>query len=280
MTDRLDAVIAGGGPVGLTLALAAAQAGARVRVLESRAPGTGFDDARNLALSRGSWLRLERLGIVDALTTATPIRTVHVSQRARAGRTVLDARDLGTDALGYTVAYGDLVQALDTRARSLGLVRYGSAAEAIESTPNGPIVTVGSERIAASAAFIADGGGPLPQALGLGSTTKSYGTHALVARATPERAHRNVAYERFTPHGPLALLPSGDAFVVVWTLPPDLAAPLATADDADFLSRLQAAFGWRAGRFVAVDSRAEYPLQLKTASTAARGPVALVGNAA
>src|SRR5262245_30659435 len=100
-----DVLIAGGGPVGGALALALRKSGLAIAVLEKRAPVTAADDFRPLALSYGTRLILERLGLWDALGAPSPIARIHVSQRGAFGRVLLDAGAVGQPALGYVLDY-------------------------------------------------------------------------------------------------------------------------------------------------------------------------------
>lgn len=275
-----DAVIVGGGPVGQFLALATAASGKRTLLLEAKPPGAGFADDRTLALSWSSWLMLQRVGVVaDLEPAATPIRTIHVSQRGGFGRSELTARDADVSALGYVIGYGDVQRALAQQVATRD-VRYDTPVERIERADDGVVVHATGGTVAARCAIVAEGGGPLVEALGFTQREKDYGVHAVVARVRTDRAHEHVAFERFAEVGPLALLPRGDGFALVWTLAPDDARAVLALDDREFLSRLQRAFGWRAGRFIAVAERGAFPLVLRTTEPRVRGPIALVGNAA
>src|SRR5690606_40311199 len=106
-----DSLIVGGGPVGAALALALRGAEASVALIDPRAGAPAPSDPRPIALSHGSRLILERLGAWAALSPATPIERIHVSQRGGFGQVVLDARATGVPALGYVVDYRDLVAA-------------------------------------------------------------------------------------------------------------------------------------------------------------------------
>ena len=112
-----DVLIVGGGPVGAATALALRGASLAVGLLEARTPQAAKQDPRPIALSHGSRLILERLGVWESLQPATPIERIHVSQRGGFGRAELDARKVGLPALGYVVDYGGLAtvlaQALD-----------------------------------------------------------------------------------------------------------------------------------------------------------------------
>jgi 2-octaprenyl-6-methoxyphenol hydroxylase len=270
-----DIAIVGGGPVGSALALALRDSGLRIVLLEARAAGGG--DARPLALSYGSRLILERLGVWPALAaTATPIRTIHVSQRGGFGRVGLTAAESGLPELGYVADYGSVAQALAQAVASTAVERHtGARVKAWQGGDPARLQyeTDGAAReLAASLLVIADGGSS-------GGEAEDYGQCAVTARVVSERPHNNIAYERFTPQGPLALLPDGDGWALVWTTTPDRARQLCAAQPAEFLAELRAEFGGRAGNFVDVAGRASYPLRRRRAMAAA-DHIVLIGNAA
>jgi len=275
-----DAVIVGGGPVGQFLALAASAAGRHTLLLEAKPAGAAFTDDRTLALSWSSWLMLQQVGATtDLESAATPIRTIHVSQRGGFGRSELTAGDAGVPALGYVIGYGDVQRALARRVATRD-VRYDTPVERIDPADDGVVVHAAGDSVPARCAIVAEGGGPLVEALGFSQREKDYGVHAVVARVRTDREHAHVAFERFAEVGPLALLPRGEGFALVWTLAPEDARAVLALDDRTFLSQLQRAFGWRAGRFIAVAERGAFPLTLRTTEPRVRGPIALVGNAA
>ncbi len=109
-------VIIGGGPVGATLALLLAQQGIASHVFEARAEGASHKDTRALALSYRQLAAIfERIGVWEQIASqATPIKTIHVSQKGSLGRSKLHAHEHGLEALGYVVSYGDFKCALDT----------------------------------------------------------------------------------------------------------------------------------------------------------------------
>src|SRR5262245_21594858 len=106
--SHCDVVIVGGGPVGAALALGLKDSGISAVVLEARPDAAGGNDARTLAMSYGSRLILDRLGVWDRIASATPIASIHVSQRGGFGRAMLEAPDTDLPALGYVVRYADL----------------------------------------------------------------------------------------------------------------------------------------------------------------------------
>lgn len=288
MTTANDILVVGGGPVGATLALALKNYGLRVTVLEARHPASGTRDARTLALSEGSRLILERLGVWPQLVShATPIETIHVSQRGRLGRTVLRAADEGQEALGYVMPYALLGTVLDQALTdSEGIkVEYGARAVSLETAGDTTVVTVEQDgnirSVAARFAVIADGGRSLKAPPGMKRETREYGHTALVGHVECELPHGNIAYERFTPLGPVALLPEGTSgFALVWTAAPEEAERLVQLPEAQFLEELHRHFGDRVGRFCTIAARATFPLQLTTLRPVISERLAVIGNAA
>jgi 2-octaprenyl-6-methoxyphenol hydroxylase len=275
----LDVAIVGGGPVGSAAAALAAPSGLAIAVLEARAAPSG--DRRILALSHASRERLEEAHAWPA-ADATPITSIHISQRGGPGRTLLEASEQSLPALGYTVPYAALESALGASLAGAGVeVRRGAACTAIRLDPDAAIVTLASgEEVRARLLVIADGGASAAMIPGIGFTEKDYGQHAVVGAVRTDRPHGGRAYERFTPQGPLALLPVAGHYALVWTAVPERARELLALADAEFLEGLQAAFGDRAGRFTAVDSRNAFPLRLRAVNTPVALRTVIVGNAA
>ena len=276
-----DVLIVGGGPVGAALALALRDSGLVTGVLEARGPEAARSDARPIALAHGSRLILERLGVWEELTPVTPIARIHVSQRGGFGRVVLDAAEAALPALGYVTDYGGLAAALarrlgETNCRRLNgavVTEIAARRDSVQVQFNeGGNVRYATARLAA----VADGGA----LAGLARTrTRDYRQAAVTARVAARAPHRNVAYERFTPDGPLALLPSGAELELVWTTQPEHAQQLCALPDPEFLERLQGAFGNRLGAFSAAGARAWYPLSLKVATRIAVPRLVALGNA-
>ncbi len=285
MQDKQDVVIAGGGPVGLVLALALQQQGVLFTVLEARAKGASHQDTRALALSYGSRLILEKLGVWDDLEAeAAAINTIHISQRGGLGRTRLSAAEHNLPALGYVLPYGAITKALDNVIDSENIF-YET--QATEIAPGEPYAQVMFDRQGESAALaspllvVADGGRSLSGIKGIERETKEYGHDALVSKVRAELPHGNIAYERFTSQGPMALLPNGARdFSLVWTgEKPNIDALLAL-DDAMFLTQLHEAFGDRAGKFLSIEKRISFPLRMSTLKPAAASHLVVIGNAA
>jgi len=274
--------------VGTTLALALQQKGIPATVLEARSHGASHQDQRALALSYGSRIILERLGVWQSLSPqATAINSIHVSQRGSLGRSKLQASD-GGEALGYVLSYGALSAALDAALATSSGVRmiYGAKVADIEATGEQARVsysetTDGAARQSnAALAVLADGGNSLAHVSGLQRKTKDYGHSALVARVKSEMPHANIAYERFTPTGPVALLPNGEEFSLVWTARQEDISTLMQTEDAEFLQQLHRHFGDRVGKFLRVGPRSSFPLRLAYLDPVSIPHLAVIGNAA
>ena len=274
-------VIVGGGPVGAVLALALRASSHSVLLLEARE--SSANDPRPLALSHGSRLILERLKIWSAVKTPTPILNIHVSQRSGFGSSRLTAQEADVPALGYVVSYAELQSALQQALHRLEYLTGANVVriEADENTVSAEFTHRGStHKISAGLLVLADGGRGLEGVKGIELREKDYHQCAVVTQVKTELPHRNMAFERFTPQGPVALLPFGDQFALVWTAAPEAAGELLKLDDTAFLQRLHQHFGDRLGKFVAAAKRASFPLKLKYAAAPTAQRVVILGNAA
>lgn len=281
-----DVAIVGAGPVGATLALALADSDLDVVVVDPRVSGDTARNDRSLALSHGARLVFERLGVWAGLAATegavTPIVAIDVSQARGFGALTLDAREQGLPALGYVVSYRALQCALDgALQRTRVAMRYGTAARSVAGSAAAAKVEVDGEpgtALNARLAVVADGAGSTIE--GITRTRRDYGQVALVAAIALSRQHEGIAYERFTPDGPVALLPERDHYTLVWTQTPERAARLLDVPAAEFLAALQAHFGRRSGGFTGVAERRSFPLVLEVATATTATRVAVIGNAA
>lgn len=293
-----DVIIAGGGMVGASLACALRDAPLKLAVIEAMpfsVPEHAGFDARTLALGHGSRRILDSLGLWPAIAEGgvTPIHRIHVSDRGHLGSSHLDRRDEGLDALGYV-----------TEIRTPGEVLHGALAnqDNVDFLCPAKVADVrieslrahvrletddGAREITGRLLVAADGGNsPIRQMLGIRSFRLGYGQHAVIANVAVDRPHDNVAYERFTDQGPMALLPARDPeggdhmFALVWTVPDDQREAMLALDDGDFLAGLQDRFGERAGRFIQVGRRHAYPLTWMQSREHVRPRLAVIGNAA
>lgn len=290
---QYDIIIAGGGMVGASLALALSPLGLRVAVVEAVARGEtrqpSFDD-RSTALSRSTQRMFEAMGLWDdVIPAATPIRRIHVSDRGRFGFSHIDAAQQGVDALGYVVinrVLGDVLQSALAKAETVDVfcparvvdIDTGGAAASVSVETGGG----DGQELECRLLVAADGANSTVRPmLGICATKTDYGQHAIIGNLLPEKPLDNCAYERFTDDGPLALLPvADDRAGFVWTVSSDNADRVLALDDDTFLGELQAAFGYRLGRLSRVGKRAAYPLSLSKAVRLTSERAVLVGNAA
>jgi 2-polyprenyl-6-methoxyphenol 4-hydroxylase len=302
--SHYDIVIAGGGMVGASLALALAH------VFEDRLDilvvekiplpegGQSFYqpsfDARSTALAAGSQEIYAGLGIWEKLAVQVcPIESIHVSTRGRPGSTLMRAADESIPALGYVVEnqwlgrvlleqvqhYPRLDWCAPASVRGLGMLEQGGCRVELEHDG-------GSCEARCELLVIADGAySPLAGSLGIAYRQNDYRHQAIIANVSSAKPHNGRAFERFTDQGPMALLPlnaSGgkSRSALVWTMPEKLAASISGLDDEAFLEQLQQRFGYRLGAFTRLGDRHSYPLQLVEALEQVRTGVVVMGNAA
>jgi 2-octaprenyl-6-methoxyphenol hydroxylase len=284
LNNQFDIAIIGGGPVGAALALALRGSKLKVCVLEARPANTGSQDARALALSYGSRLLLDRLGVWNLLQGVSPIRTIHISQKQSFGRAVLHAAEMNVPELGYVLPYPALQDALTDALRGSDVASiYGASVTQLQGNSDSATIAYqqdGNEHtLHVRLAVVADGGKLLAQQFP--PQVRDYGQSALITHITCSAPQTAMAFERFTPQGPLALLPFKEGYELVWTASHQAAQEMLVWDDAKFLNELQQHFGDRVGEFLSVGNRTCFPLVLRRAPKQSPMPhTVLLGNAA
>ncbi len=287
--DATEILIVGGGPVGCALALALQRAGRAVTVLERHARAVnrvnnvnGTDHVapigfRPIALSHASRLILERLDVWAAIPV-TAIEQVHVSQQGAPGRTLLDATDADVPALGYVAEYAALARALAARAAAAN-IPWLDGAEAQHVAPTADGAAVHFVRDGRDARLVAR---CVVHAEGSSSATrvKTDGQEGIVALIETEPGARHCAFERFTPEGPLALLPAAGRYAAVWSLRAERARLLAAAPEQAFLEALGQTIGRRLGALRAAGPRSIQPLALRVRPSRIGARQVYIGNAA
>lgn len=291
--NHYNIVIAGGGMVGSSLALALAPLDLRVGIVEpvrrSAATQPSFDD-RSTALSRSTQRMFEAMGLWDDIVaSATPISKIHVSDKGRFGFSHIDADEQGVEALGYVVVnrmLGGVLQAALGEAQALDYLCPARIVDA-RLAPDSAIVTIEDDNnaqreLTCDLLVAADGTNSAVRGMiGIAATQKGYGQRAVIGNLLPEKPLQNCAYERFTEHGPLAMLPVTDGRAgFVWNVPESDAERVLALDDDEFLAELQQEFGNRLGTFSRVGRRFSYPLVLSKAVRLTAQRAVLVGNAA
>ncbi|WP_236345925.1 2-octaprenyl-6-methoxyphenyl hydroxylase [Enterobacter cancerogenus] len=288
----MSVIIVGGGMNGATLALAIShltQGQLPVHLVEAVAPQTtnhpGFD-SRAIALAQGTCQQLSRIGIWQAIAEcATAIKTVHVSDRGHAGFVTLDAHDYRIDALGQVVELHDVGLRLFRLLQDAPGVTLHCPARVANVSRSEEAVSVTLENgttLEGQVLVAADGSrSAIATRFGVQWQQEPYGQVGVIANVSTAGAHNGRAFERFTQHGPLAMLPmSHGRCSLVWCHPQEKADEVLGWSDDRFCNELQKAFGWRLGRITHAGKRAVYPLSLTTASQCISHRVALVGNAA
>lgn len=285
-------LIVGGGLVGASLAIALDAAGIAATLVEAAAPRADAQpsyDERNLALARATVNGLEAIGVWrHAVANATPIRHIHVSRAGEFGSARIEAQRHGVDALGWTLPARELGAALLRRLDECHrLTRLAPAKlEALAPLDEGwraQIRTADGLRSIDTPLLVgADGTESFVRAqLGIEAERLDYEQTLFVATVTPQHAHAQRAYERFSDEGPVALLPlAGRRCGLVLTVPASQAEAVAALDDEGFIALAQRRLGWRLGRLSRPGKRHPYAIQ-RVAAARLTGPRAvLVGNAA
>jgi 2-octaprenyl-6-methoxyphenol hydroxylase len=292
-TAAIDVAIVGGGMVGASLAAALIGTGLSVLLIESVPFASGAQpsfDERTTALGNASRRIFAGLGIWEGIAAeAAAIRSIHVSDAGRMGFARLEAREQGIDAFGYVIANRTLGAALWAKLEGAPQLTLRVPAELTDLALSAAGVTLQvrvqdgtSESFSARLVVAADGAhSKVREIAGIAAGVEDYGQVALVTTVASDQPHEGRAFERFTLHGPLALLPlvSGRR-AVIWALSSQDAERLLAVGEAEYLGQLQSAFGWRAGRFSEVGKRGSYALQLTRADTAVAVRTVLIGNAA
>ncbi len=289
MRPDVDCVVVGAGLVGAAQALALQRLGLTVLVIDTRKPlgGEPGGDVRGLALAPSSRNILRGLGIWPALAGhVIPIEEVRVSDQGRFGAARLQAHDVGFEALGYVIPADRLMHAFEAALVAAVPVRWQTTIESIETADRTARVTVRNgdvaETLSTALVIGADGAGSrVRELLGIPIRTRDYRQHAIVVNMNVTGIEPRVAYERFTPHGPIALLPIGhERHVAVRCCAEADLDRLLALDDASYAAELLAGFGSRFRDFSALGKRSHHPLRLARAQRITAERAVLVGAAA
>ena len=296
-----EVIIVGGGMVGLSLALMLAKAKIAVKLLEAiqypnyedadLAPYHSSFDARNSALSRRSVQIYQELGLWDVLQQhATPILQVHITEQGSFGKARLLAEQEKVESFGQVIENAWLGRVLLTQVRQQPLIELIDGVQVTALTQDQDYAYIEALRgqqplsLQAKLLIAADGRDSFcRQALGIGVDEHDYDQVAIVTTVQTSKPHQQVGFERFSPLGPLALLPLPGEYrrSVVWPVKKGTEQEwLGDDNDQHFLAALQQAYGDRAGKFQKTGKRFSYPLSQVLAEKQASGRVVLMGNAA
>ncbi len=284
--------VVGAGPAGQAQALALAQAGFAVDLVDAGAgpaPKPGEPDLRVFALSPASINLLSSVGAwpVPLASRVCAYRRMQVWQRDPESGLSFDAAALGWSRLGCIVEHGVLQHALAIAIAAQPAItcHWNARVEAIVPEPDSiALAMVDGRRFAARLAVAADGAGsPLRGLAGLSVQREDYGQRGLVANIRCLEPHHDTARQRFLDSGPLALLPltsgPGDCSIV-WSLPTTEAERLRDLPATDFEQALAQAMGGLVGRVQLLGKRALFPLARQLADSYHGNRVALVADAA
>lgn len=288
MDKHYDIVIVGGGLVGACLAIALKNSRYKIAVLESKKPHVQMPkapiDDRAIVISKASQNILSALHLWGRLSeNATSITDIHVSNKNRFGAVRLSAHELQEDAFGYVIQanylYAGLQQALDLCANVD--VFFGSKFEAIK---NSTVIfnQDGHKELTADLVVAADGSHSIVRSQqNIETQMHDYDQSVIICNVRLKKDHDNVAYERFTKSGPLAILPMAEkTCAVVWASTPRETEKLMALPIQDFQNKLQKHFGYRVGKILEVSQPFSFPLSFLRAKEQVRPGLALIGNAA
>ena len=276
----------GGGPAGLTAAIALARAGVETVLVSKRPPQAGH---RTTALLLGSVTALDALGVWDRCQAqAAPLRAMRIvddtARLVRAPEITFEAAEIGLDAFGYNMENRHLLGALDGRAGELGAItRIDDEARMIDVSARGVTIALKSgNEVAARLVVGADGRRSLCRAAaGIESDGRTYPQTALTFNLGHARPHRDVSTEFHTPTGPFTLVPlPGRRSSLVYVTDPASARAVTDMDDAALALELERRAHSILGSLTIEPGRGAFPLVMETARRFAGDRVALVGEAA
>ncbi|MEQ1370103.1 2-octaprenyl-6-methoxyphenyl hydroxylase [Acinetobacter schindleri] len=296
-----EVIIVGGGMVGLSLALMLAKTGIAVKLLEAiqypdyddinLAPYHSSFDARNSALSRRSVQIYQELGLWDALQEhATPILEVNITEQSSFGKARLIAEQEKVESFGQVIENAWLGRVLLTQVKKEPLIELIDGVQVTSLIQDKDFAYIEAQRgetalkLQSKLVIAADGRDSFcRKALGIGASVHDYDQVAIVTTIQTSKPHQHVGFERFSPLGPLALLPLPGEYrrSVVWPVPKGTEHEwLGDENDQHFLHALQQTYGDRAGKFQKTGKRFSFPLSQVLAEKQAVGRVVLMGNAA
>ncbi|MCF6204153.1 MAG: 2-octaprenyl-6-methoxyphenyl hydroxylase [Methylococcaceae bacterium] len=291
MQHDYDILIVGGGLAGNCLALALKDTGLRMAIIEANTREQLHDSPagdRALALSAGTVKMLQALSLWKGIETkATAIKDIHISDRGHFGKARLSSKKQGVEALGFVISARDIETHVADRVEQSGIEQISPAWVAgLMSGLESVNVNVKQEQqslhLTAKLLIGADGGqSSVRRLLDIPQQVTEYGQMALVTTIKSSLPHKNVAFERFTESGPLAMLPiNTEECSVVWTRSTEDAEELMSLCEEDFILQLQKCFGYPLGLLSSTAPRRAFPLSLIRAEKMVLGRVGIIGNAA
>ncbi len=289
MKTRHEILIVGGGLVGAALAKTLADGGWDTALVESRRPEPAPAPSDDFGLrvsavspSAQKWLAAIGVWPKQGASRICPYQHMHVWTTKPPGKLVFEAGELGLPALGYIAENRLLIATMWARLQQVTLYCPARLSFLSLDGDKAQVRLEDGRLIETNLVIGADGGGsPTRRMAGLQAHARGYGQRGLVAVAETENPHRETAWQRFLPDGPLALLPLADGRVsIVWSAPEDQVRALERLPETDFRQELEVASKQRLGRVNAVGPRASFPLQAQYVPEYVMPRLALVGDAA
>lgn len=294
-----DIAIVGGGIVGATLAAALKDSGLSIALIEAQSESKAIAKGQAYAVHLSSKRIWQDIGLWDVIEPQVePFNQVHLSDSDYPHIVKFRPQDLKQTVLGYVAKHKILLKELLTflhqhcpnvtiyRPYAVKQIEVQTSLVSIGLAPVPQSETaspfIPSKTLTTRLIVGADGSrSQVRQAAKIKTTGWTYGQSCLVATIAPEFHHQNIAYEKFWPSGPFAILPSGNRQCrIVWTAPHQEAEALLRLSDEEFVQRLRHRYGTQMGQLQVVSPRYIFPAQLKHAKNYVRHRVALVGDAA
>lgn len=293
MNHRADIAIVGGGLVGLSLAASLGRTPLKTIMLEKQVGSIAEIsplDARTTGLAISSVRFFQSIGLWSTLAPhATAIHVLHITEQGNFGVARVEQDASADEPIGYMVPNQELLNALGGHVSQLDQVCIMNNFElsGLCAKEDGYLLTGKQQneqplQVHGRLMAACDGAGSMVrQLLGIGFQRKDYKQTAIISNIQVGSPQAHTAFERFTAHGPLAVLPiGGDRYALVWTLARDQVKGYLDMTDDHFIAALQAAFGQRLGVIEAVGQRVSYPLSLVVADQLVAWRSVLLGNAA
>ena len=289
--------IVGGGLVGLAASLSFSLQGRSVKLFEANSYTSkslkqqtpDVMDARSIALSYSTIQIFRSLGLwADLQKECAAIKQIHVSSAGHFGVTRMNAQDINLPVMGQVIEYHTLLQALLTAVEkdpnvevlspvSVDQIHQHESGVTLSCTKGEQLLTIETGIL-----VVADGASSkISEQLSIATQTVDYQQNAIVANLKVKQDHSGCAYERFTSHGPMAMLPlPGNRYAMVWTNTPESTEQLMALSDEAFIEKIYTQFGYRLGFFESLGRRDSFPLKMRRASQLVSDRCVLIGNAA
>jgi 2-octaprenyl-6-methoxyphenol hydroxylase len=286
-----DLVIVGGGIVGVTLAAALEHSGLSILIVEAQQKAEAIAKGQAYAIQLSSSRLWDSMGVWSAIEPQVQcFKRIHLSDADDSHVVQFTPADLNLPVLGHVAEHRVLLQALLDRLQTCKNVEWCCPAK-VEQTIVEPdyteltlkILDSDSYRIVRSRLVVgADGAKSQVRAqAGIQTRGKAYWQSCVVATIKPEKCHNSVAYERFWPSGPFAILPVSETHCrIVWTAPHAEAQALLALNNEDFVEALTKRYGTHMGRLMVEGDRFAFPTKLVHSCEYVRPRIALVGDAA